>query len=55
MSQYYKKYMKKREEEKPSLRFSIYLDYKKAVNDDGEIDVHGFFKRILHYRGYDRK
>lgn len=25
------------------MRFSIYLDYKKAVNNDGKIDVHGFF------------
>ena len=25
------------------MRFSIYLDYKKTVNNDGKIDVHGFF------------
>ncbi len=29
------------------MRFSIYLDYKKAVNDDGEIDVHGFLTAIF--------
>lgn len=29
------------------MRFSIYLDYKKAVNNDGKIDVHGFFTAIF--------